>query len=315
VSNHSTPSMLAPRVLIPFIIVTLIWGSTWLVIRGQLGVVNPSWSVTYRFLIGGLIMLGYAVIKGQSLNLGRSGQMFAAVLGTAQFAFNFNFVYRAEHFVTSGLVAVVFALLVVPNAVFGRVFLGNRMTSRFLLGSAVAMTGVAMLFVHELQIDPGASGATLTGIGLTMAGVMSASIANVMQATNRARLLPSASLLGWAMLWGATLDACFAYLTAGPPTIELTPVYLGGLFYLGVIASAIAFTLYFGAIRIIGPAKAAYSSVVIPIIAMGLSTFFEHYEWSILSACGGFVALIGMIIALGTPRRTAPAPDSQPAKN
>jgi drug/metabolite transporter (DMT)-like permease len=314
-SEPSAPSMLSPRVLIPFILVTMIWGSTWLVIRGQLGVVNPSWSVSYRFLIGGIVMLGYAAFARQPLSLGRSGQMFAALLGIAQFAFNFNFVYRAEQYVASGLVAVVFALLVVPNAVFGRIFLGNNLSNRFLAGSVVAMAGVAMLFMHELQADPGANTATLMGIGLTLAGVTSASIANVMQATARARTLPSASLIGWAMLWGASADGAFAYMTAGPPTIELTPTYLGGLFYLGVIASAIAFTLYFGAIRIIGPAKAAYSSVVIPILAMGLSTIFEQYEWSLLAASGGIVTLIGMVIALSTSRPKLAAPDSQPAVN
>ena len=87
----------SPQVLIPFLIVTLIWGSTWIVIKDQLGVVPPSWSVTYRFLLGGLVMLGVAVVTRVPIRLGREGQLFAAALGLAQFVFNFNFVYRAEH--------------------------------------------------------------------------------------------------------------------------------------------------------------------------------------------------------------------------
>ena len=127
-------------VLVPFGIVTLIWGSTWLVIRDQIAVVPPSWSISYRFLIAGIAMAIYARVKRESLLLDARGYAFAAIIGTALFAFNFNFVYRAEHYVTSGLVAVVFALLLVPNAVFGRIFLGQKLGRQLMLGCAVAIT-------------------------------------------------------------------------------------------------------------------------------------------------------------------------------
>ena len=138
-------------VLIPFTVVTLIWGSTWLVIRDQLGVVPPSWSVTYRFLLAGLVLGTYAALKGETVRLDARGWWFALALGATQFVLNFNFVYRAEGFITSGLVAVVFALLLVPNAVFGRIFLGQRLGRQLILGSAVAMAGVSLLFLHEVR--------------------------------------------------------------------------------------------------------------------------------------------------------------------
>jgi drug/metabolite transporter (DMT)-like permease len=142
------PSILAPRVLIPFIIITVIWGSTWIVIRDQLGVVPPSWSVTYRFLLAGIIMLGVAVAKRENLSLTREQHVFAILFGVMQFSVNFNFVYRAEHYITSGLVAVVFALLVVPNAVFARIFLGQKMQRGFIVGSVIALGGLLLLFIH-----------------------------------------------------------------------------------------------------------------------------------------------------------------------
>ncbi len=308
------PGMTSPRILIPFAIITLIWGSTWLVITGQIGTVSPSWSVTYRFLIGGVIMLGYARLMGQSLRLGSSGHAFAVIFGVAQFVFNFNFVYRAELHVTSGLVAVIFALLVVPNAILGRVFLGTKVSRRFIIGSLVAFFGVAILFANELRNDMANNEATLLGVALTLAGVMSASIANIMQASTRAKAMPMASLLGWGMLWGTAINACFSWVTTGGPTMEYSPTYIAGLLYLGVMASAVAFTLYFGVIRAIGPARAAYSSVLIPIIAMGLSTIFEGYTWSVFAASGGIITLIGMFIALSSNRANAVIKDSQPSE-
>jgi drug/metabolite transporter (DMT)-like permease len=297
-TDHSQPRFRSPRVLIPFLIVTIIWGSTWIVIKDQLGVVPASWSVTYRFLTAGIVMLGVAIVTRAPLNIGRGGFIFAGLMGTAQFVLNFNFVYRAEHYVASGLVAVVFSLLFVPNAIMGQLFLGQRMSGRFIFGSVIAVSGISLLFVHEAQTGSSGQMATLAGIGFTLLGVMSASTANVMQATEHARRLPMASMLGWGMLMGAAIDATFAWISAGPPVIDMRWGYFVGVGYLGVIASAIAFSLYFRIIRDIGPARAAYSSVLIPVIAMGFSTVFENYKWSVLAALGSALALSGMVVAL-----------------
>lgn len=285
----------------PFVAVTLIWGSTWLVIRDQLGHVPPSWSICYRFLIAGLVLIGVACLRRESLKLDRQGVVFAGALGLAQFVINFNFVYRAELHITSGLVALVFALLILPNALFSRIFLGKRVSGRFLAASAVAIVGVGLLFVHEARADRSSAGGTLLGIGFTMMGVLAASTANVMQASRRAALYPMASMLGWSMLIGAAGDGLFAWITTGPPVIEWRAGYIAGLLYLGVIASSLAFTLYFGLIRMIGPAMAAYTSVIIPVIAMFLSTLFEGYRWSPLAIAGCALALIGLLLALRAP--------------
>jgi drug/metabolite transporter (DMT)-like permease len=123
-----------------------------------------------------------------------------------------------------------------------------------------------------------------------------------MLASERGRSIPMATLLGWSMLWGALFDAVFALFTAGPPIVEWRAGYLLGIVYLGVIASAIAFSLYFRTIRDIGPARAAYSSVLIPVIAMIFSTIFEGFEWTRLAIAGSTVALIGMVVALSSKK-------------
>ena len=290
------------RVLVPFAIVTLIWGSTWLVIRDQVSVVPASWSVTYRFTVAGLTMLTMALIRGESLRLDARGWRFALALGLSQFCMNFNFVYRAEEHITSGLVAVVFALLLVPNALMGRVFLGHRLGRQLLVGSGIAMAGVVLLFVHEAQSDPHGAREALIGIGITLCAIMSASTANVLQGTRTAKAYPMVPMLAVAMLIGAGLDTVVALIVSGAPVIETRPIYLLGILYLGLFGSAIAFTLYFGVLRVIGPAKAAYSSVIVPVIAMLLSTLFEGYRWTPLAVGGGVLTLIGLVVALSARR-------------
>jgi drug/metabolite transporter (DMT)-like permease len=298
----TAPTLRTPSVLIPFIVATVIWGSTWLVIRDQLGVVPPTWSVAYRFAFASMAMFAWAVATGVPLRIGRDGQIFALLFGFAQFVLNFNFVYRAEAHITSGLVAVLFALLIVPNAILGRIFLGSTLSPRFVAGSAVAMAGVALLIVQEARADSASAAATWLGTALTLLGVLSASVANIMQASERARALPMASMLAWAMLWGALVNAAIAWPTSGPPVLETRPTYLLGAAYLGVFASAIAFACYFRVIRAVGPAQAAWSSVITPVLAMVLSTLFEDYRWSWLAAGGGVLAFAGLLIALSAPR-------------
>jgi len=291
-------TLLSPRVLIPFALVTLIWGSTWIVIKGQLGIVPPSWSVTYRFSVAALAMFAFVAIRRERPWIGPKAMAFAALLGLAQFALNFNFVYRAEQHITSGLVAVLFALLIVPNTLLGRLVLKTPLEGRFLAGAGIAIVGVALMILHEYRAAALGAGEVLTGTVLTLAGVMSASTANVMQGTAIARAQSMVVMIAWAMLFGAIADGAYAWITTGPPVIEATPVYLGGVLYLGVIASAVTFPLYFNVIRAVGPGQAAWSSVLIPIIAMSFSTIFEGFRWAPLSIAGGAVALAGLVIAV-----------------
>jgi drug/metabolite transporter (DMT)-like permease len=248
------------------------------------------------------VILGWALLRRDSLRLDLRGWAFAIALGFAQFVLNFNFVYRAELHITSGVVAIVYALLLVPNAILARIFLGQLMGRQLLIGSAVAMAGVALLFLHEARLSDAGPEQALIGIGIALLGVLSASVANVMQASETSRAYPMATMLGWAMLIGAGIDAAFALATAGPPVIEPRAAYLLGILYLGVLGSALTFTLYFALIRTIGPAKAAYTSVVIPVIAMVFSTLFEGYRWSVLAEGGALLVVAGLVIALRARR-------------
>ena len=307
-TDHHPPALRS--VVVPFIIFTAIWGSTWIVIRDQLGVVPAQWSITYRFSVAALAMAAIAVWKGEGLRLPVRGLLVAAVLGFFQFVLNFNAVYMAERHVTSGLVATVFALLLIPNSLLAWALLKQKPTARFAIGSLVAVAGIVLLFVHELRQHPAESGEILLGIGLTLAGMMAASVANVFQAHDEVRRHPLFSVLAWAMAFGALMDGLIAFAVAGPPTFEARPAYWIGVVYLAVFASALAFSLYLPVVRKIGPGKAAYSSALVPILAMGFSTWLEGYRWTLLNGAGAVLAIGGMVVALGRSRSTVPAPDA-----
>jgi drug/metabolite transporter (DMT)-like permease len=295
------------RILLPFLLITLIWSSTWIVIKGQLGAVPPTWSVSYRFLIAGGAMLAMLRLSRLRVGLDRTGHGIALLLGALQFVANYNLVYAAEQHITSGLAAVVFALLIVPNALLARLLCGATVHARFAAGSIVALAGVGLLFLQEVRSAGTAAEAIGLGLGLTLLAVLAASCANVMQLMPALAARSTAAMLGWAMLYGGLGDAALAFAQAGPPRLDARPEYWLGLLYLSIVASALAFWLYYRIIRAVGPGMAAYSSVLIPIVAMAISTFAEDYRWTPLAAAGGLLAIAGLVIALGA-RPGPPAP-------
>jgi drug/metabolite transporter (DMT)-like permease len=297
-------------VTLPFIVFTAIWGSTWIVIRGQLGTVPPQWSVTYRFVIAAVAMATVAAWKGEDLRIGRKGLFAALFLGATQFCINFNAVYLAEEHITSGVVATVFALLVIPSSLLAWALLGQRPTARFGWSSLVAVCGVLLLFSHELREHSASGRAIAAGIGLTFIGMLGASAANVVQARPEIRRYPLFAMLAWSMAAGAVIDGAVAAAMTGPPVLDRSASYWVGLLYLALAASVLNFSLYYPVIRKIGPAKTSYSSVVVPIIAMGFSTWLEDYRWTPTAVVGALLALGGMAGALSGRRIPVAAPDA-----
>jgi drug/metabolite transporter (DMT)-like permease len=286
------------RLIFPFALVTLLWSTTWIVIRDQITLVPATWSLCYRFIAAAGAMWLWVLVTRQPWRLAPRGHPFVMVFSVIMFVMNFNFVYRAEAHVTSGVVAVAFALLVVPNAVLGRIFLGQHVTPRFALGATIGVAGVALLFVHEIATIGETGGNPLLGIAMTMIAVSSASIANVMQGSAAATRHPLSAMLVWGMTYGAIANGIVAFALYGPPVVDPRPGYLFGLLYLGIAASMLAFQFYFRLIRELGPARAGYVNVLVPVLAMIISSLVEGYRWTTYSVAGAVLAILGLVVAL-----------------
>lgn len=296
-SDAAAPSMLNPRVLVPFMLTGTIWGSTWFVITGQIADVPAAWGVFYRFMLATPTLFALALAMGNRLRLNRPEHLLALGVGIAQFSGNFLFVYHAEHHITSGIVAVMFALLMVPNAIFARVFIGERAAGGFVGGSLVAIAGVALLLVHEWNAAP-LDGNVGLGIVLAVGGMLAASIANVVQANPTGRGVPMVSFLAWAMVYGTSFDLVYALATEGLPVVPTGWQFWAGTAYLAIIGSVVTFPLHYNLVCEIGAGRTAYNAIVTVCVAMLLSTLFEGFVWDALSASGMALALLGMGLAL-----------------
>ena len=287
----------SPRVILSFLIVALIWGSTWYVITGQIAAAPPTWTIAWRFMLATPAMFVLALILGHSLKLDRKGHRLALFIGAFQFCGNFNFVYRAEMHLTSGIVAVLFVLIIVSNAVLGRALLGERVTKGFWLGGAVAFAGMVLLLLHEADAGLPRGNVPL-GALFALLGVLTASIANVIQANGTGRRVQMAALLAWSMLYGTVANIVIAFLFEGIPQIPQTATFWGGLAFLALCGSVVTFPIYYGLIRQIGAGRAAYQNILVIVVAMLISTALEGYDWSPLAIGGASLALLGTFLAL-----------------
>jgi drug/metabolite transporter (DMT)-like permease len=298
VSHGSPPhALLRPRVAIPFLTISLIWGSTWFVITGQIHGVPPQWSVAFRFILATPAMFALALVMRSSLRMPPRAHGLAVFVGLCQFAGNYSLVYQAERHLTSGIVAVMIGMMIVPNAVLGRLVLDHPITRRFAIGSAVAMAGIALLLVNEGRVAR-VGGDVLGGVALALGAMLAASVSNVIQANKTGRAVPLLALIAWSMLYGTAFDTAIAWAFAGPPPTISSGAYWLGTAYLALAGSVVTFPLYYGLIREIGPGRAAYHNVLVVIVAMLISTALEGYRWTGLAIAGSVLALAGLLVAL-----------------
>ena len=290
------------QVLILYAIVVLIWGSTWAAIPYQLGVVAEEVSVAYRFAIGALVLYVYAIIAGKKIRLPLRCYPMVIAQGLLLFCINYFFVYYGTAYVTSGLVAVVFSSIVVCNAFFERVFFRTPLEGRLLVASSLGILGIALIFWPEVSMLS-LQDQTVFGVLMVLIAVFTASLGNMAAVINTRRQLPLVAVNAHGMACGALLSVMLALSLGREFSFSYERGYIWSLLFLAVFGSAIAFGCYLALIRKIGSARAAYTSVLFPVVALAISTVVEDYRWSGLAVVGVILTLAGNRLALTRSRR------------
>jgi drug/metabolite transporter (DMT)-like permease len=277
-----------------YLITTLIWGSTWLVIKFQLGLVPPVVSVAWRFGLAALMLTAYALARGRTLRFPRADHGWIALQGLLLFGLNYIGVYLSEQYLTSGLVAVVFSLVVFLNALGMRVFFRLPIQPIAIVAATLGVAGVALIFGRELLRVSG--GDELRGLLIALGATLVASLGNLVATRNHRRGMPVLQLNAWSMFYGALFVILIALASRQPLLFELSWPYVTSLLFLALFGSALAFGAYLTLMGRIGADRAAYTAVAIPIVALLLSTTFEQLRWHVetfigVAACAGGIAL------------------------
>jgi drug/metabolite transporter (DMT)-like permease len=285
-----------------FLAPVLIWASTWHVILYQLASSVPALtSVGWRFALSALLLAGLARWRGQSLKLPAYAHLYMLGTGVIQYAGNYWSIYEAERFVPSGLVAVLFCLLVFMNAFVAWLLWRQPVSRRFLVASSGAVLGVALIFWPELAATGARPNAAL-GLGLSFFAVVVACIGGFFTMVLTRRGLPLVPVLAWSMGYGALFLLALSLLLGHGLPFDGTWTYVGSLFYLAAFGSVIAFTLYYQLAERRGPAQAALVGVLVPVIALMVSAALEGWQATPL-AMGGMALCLASLFVATRPQR------------
>ncbi|MGE0031038.1 MAG: DMT family transporter [Steroidobacteraceae bacterium] len=285
-----------------YAIVVLIWGTTWYAIKFQLGVVAPEISLVYRFGLAAICVFAFARIAGSPMRLSWRDHRFVALQGLTLFCLNYWMTYLSTQFLTSGLVAVLFTSIILLNLINARLFFGIAVEARVLLAAATGALGVALLFLPELQAAMG-DRTVVHGALLALGATYLASLGNMAAMRNTQSGMPVVTANAYGMAYGTVGLALIAALRGTPIDFDPSWPYVVSLLYLSLAGTSLAFGLYLVLIKRIGPSRAAYTSVLFPVVALMVSTAFEGYRWSVPSFMGLAVLVAGNALALSRRAR------------
>lgn len=278
----------------------LIWGSTWLAIKFQLGAVDPLVSVVYRFGLASVLLFAWCFLARARLRLTPREHVFIALQGVCLFGLNYWVIYWAEVYLTSGVVAVIFATMVFMNFFNAALFLKRPLVPVVLVGGLIGLAGVALLFWPEFG-SLGLDGGALRGLLLALGATYLASLGNIVATRNAGFGLKVITVNAWGMFYGTALLALVALVTGVEFRFPTGMPYVASLLYLSVFGSIVAFGAYLRLMALIGPERAGYTAMLTPVVALLLSTAFEGYRWTLPAAAGLVLIVLGNALVLRRP--------------
>ena len=286
--NHSASLYLAS---------VLIWGSTWFAIKFQLGVVAAEVSLVYRFALAAALLLLFCQLTGRNLRYSPGQHGYIALQGLFLFCSNYLVFYWATELLTSGIVALLFSTVILMNIVNGAIFMRSRVSLRVSLGAGLGIAGIAAIFWSEVDLVEN-SADTWRGLWMCLLATYFASIGNILSVRNQKNQIPVVQTNAWGMAYGAAILFVYALVSGVPLNFDPSFDYSVSLVYLSIFGSVFAFGSYLTLVGRIGADKAAYTAVLFPVIALGISTVFEDYQWTQRAVFGFALVLLGNYIVL-----------------
>ena len=280
-----------------YAVTVIAWGVSWIAMKSQVATVAPEVSVFWRFVLAAALMMAWAKLRGHGLSFGVREHIRFAGLGALLFSTNFTLFYYGAMQIPSGLLAVIFSTASIFNLFLGLVLFGQRPNLLALAAGVMGFAGIALMFLPKFAGAEFNTGAAI-GLGMCIAGTLSFCFGNMLSADTQQRGIGVFPATAWGMVYGAGLLGVFSALRGQSFAVEWSYSYFGGLIYLAIVASVIAFASYLTLLGRIGSARAGYATVMFPVVALTLSTIFEGYAWTPIAALGLVCVLGGNIMML-----------------
>ena len=273
------------------------WSPTWYVIKLQLGYVDPLISVFYRFLVASIIIFIYLIIKKKNLKFSLNHHVWFLFFGICLYSLNYIFFYLSNTYLISAFPAIVFSTVVIMN-IFGENFYFKKKASlKTLIGASVGMIGVIIIFNDEI-FDFSLNNGTHVGLFLALFGTLCASTGNMIHQRNLNHNFPLIETIAYAMLYGSLVTLLITQIKGTELLFEYSFNYIASLAYLSIVGSIFAFIFYLRLLEKVGAGRAGYVGVVMPVLALLISTIFENLEWQIDLIIGLPILIIGAVLVI-----------------
>ena len=285
-----------------YALTVVIWGTTWIALKLQLGSVPIPWSIAWRFALAAVVLFAWLAARGRLRLPRREVRWLVAAQGLCLFCLNFICFLNASRTIASGLVAVVFSTATLWNALGARFVFKRALTPTILGGAALGLGGLLLMFWPELARH-GASADTWRGLAFALGGTLCFSAGNLLSARMQSLGEAPALTNAWGMAVGtvALVAGCAAF--GVPPAFDTSPTYVGALLYLAIPGSVIGFTAYLLLVGRLGPERAAYCTALFPLVALAISSVVEDYRWTPAALLGLALVMAGNALVF---RRPAP---------
>ena len=280
-----------------FFIALFCWSPTWYVIKFQLGVVDPLVSVFYRFFSAAIIIFIYLILNKKKLSFSLNHHVWFLFFGIGLYSLNYIFLYLSNAYLISAFPAIVFSTMVIMN-ILGEVFyFKKKATTKTLVGATIGMIGIIIIFNQEI-FNFNFNNDSHIGLFLALIGTFCASTGNMIHQRNLNKGFPLIETIAYAMLYGSLVTLLITQVKGTELLFEFTFSYIVSLAYLSIVGSIFAFIFYLKLLENIGPARSSYIGVVMPVIALIISTIFEGLEWTIDLIIGLPILLIGAVLVI-----------------
>lgn len=287
-------------ILLLYAVTVFAWGFSWYGVQLQLGVVAPEVSVFYRFALSAAVMYAFCRATGRAIDFRPRDHAWVAAQGLFLFGSNFYLVYLGAQHLPSGLVSILFSLVIVMNVAGGALVLHNRVEPRMVIGAVFGIGGIAVIFWPELaHFDLTQGGAK--GMVLVLCGTASAATGMLISALNQRRGLGVVRTNTMGMVYGSLFLFVFCLARGAEFRVEWTGAYVGSLLFLAIVSTVVAFATYLTLVGRIGPERASYSSVLFPLVALAVSTWMEGFQWTTGAMFGVGCVLVGNLFVLTPP--------------
>ena len=273
------------------------WSPTWYLIKFQLGYVDPLVSVLYRFLAASIIIFIYLLIKKKNLKFSLNHHIWFLLFGICLYSLNYVFLYLSNTYLISAFPAIVFSTVVIMNILGETFYFKKKPSFKTLIGATIGMIGIIIIFNDEI-FKFSLSNGTHVGLFLALLGTFCASTGNMIHQRNLNNNFPLIETIAYGMLYGSLITLMITQIKGTELLFEYTFSYIASLVYLSVFGSIFAFIFYLKLLEKVGAGRAGYVGVVMPVLALLISTVFENLEWQIDLIIGLPVLIIGAVLVI-----------------